>query len=178
MFKTDLRGITLGQGLYRSGSLSYLDNLLSRSCTSCENCKRFCFSCSLIACASPFQHSRMRALRKFFGHEVHRPTLPLPQVRTFPYPMDSGNSIWEDQNACSLLSFTFTMPKTELMSNYMKNQGIVFCKTTYRINHRGCGGEVATLQTSIRGSSVHYTFLYHFNRKGRLLYTFTTGPFF
>ena len=105
IFKTDLRGITLGQGLYRSGSLSYLDNLLSRF-TSCESCKRFCFSCSLIAFASPFQHSRMGALRKFFGHEVHRPTLPLPQVRTFPYPMVSGNSIWEKQKVSMLVAYS------------------------------------------------------------------------
>ena len=49
----------------------------------CENCERLCFSCNLSAFASRFQHSRIRALRNFFGQEGHSPQSS--GVRRFPH---------------------------------------------------------------------------------------------
>jgi len=49
----------------------------------CENCERLCFSCNLSAFASRFQHSRIRALRNFFGQEGHSPQSS--EVRRFPH---------------------------------------------------------------------------------------------
>ena len=39
----------------------------------CDNCERFCSSCSLSSFSSRLQNSRIRALRNFFGQEGHRP---------------------------------------------------------------------------------------------------------